>query len=926
VAVIKSKCDTLKNRHSPLQKVLGGQIQSAKKSAPLSVSAPSLQALTAAALMLPGLMLAPAYAADDEVDFQYSHYQEGNRGIFGNVYHPATQTANISKLPNNLKPIEVEGLHGGSRVSLADRIKFAFNYTQDTWTGATPVGTAPAIVGGNRPKYANNAPTSGIVTGASPIVQNMPGFYLDKKGNILNALPDPSTGGLSPGAINNQLTHVLSYASPETRKQGDFKLAYEWDEAAANVGGGVSVENDYESRFGNLGGRLDFNRKQTAVSANLSYTNSDTAATLDPDALSFIDTSNYEIKGDDGKTYHNLPGVSGRIDNTYNSQGERSAALIRGNRRDWGGLLGLTQVLNKNALLELDMGYTRSSGYMANPYKLVYAFYAAVDAGQDLSQPLFYSGRGLLETRPSERNQFNWHFGYNQYLEPLDAALHFDYHFAHDDWGINAQTLEADWAQPLGFGWTVTPRVRYYSQSSANFYYPFITQIDQNPTYNENTGEETTPQRTLKPLPHYYSSDQRLSGFGALSGGLTVGKQLVKGIGLQAGFEYYSHQGGLKLDGGGEQGFADYDYWVANAALSVNLEALGQGVGHSSHSGHKPHHGGAAVPAGVMFGHTLKQAGDMMVGYRYMRNEQAGDMLNGSQPVGLDAVSASGCGDQVCSVAPNHMAMNMHMLDLMVAPVDGLTLMVMPQWLDMDMTMTPIGASIIHGHNHGGAVHGHQTGGVGDTGVYVLFELFEQPGQQLNLSLGGTAPTGDVGITLRKTDTNPIANTPLHYGMQLGSGTWDLKPSLTYTGAADNWSWGGQLTGTKRLEDRNEAHFAFGDIFQSSAWGGYQLTRWLAGTVRGVYTWQDAISGQYPQLFDAYGNPFISKHVGPFDKPANYGGQFVDLGLGVNVTVPSGAFAGNTVKFEWLQPLHTDYNGYQLDRDGALTATWGIGF
>jgi hypothetical protein len=40
-----------------------------------------LSALTAAALVLPGLMLTSVQAADDdeEVDFQYSHYQEGEQ-------------------------------------------------------------------------------------------------------------------------------------------------------------------------------------------------------------------------------------------------------------------------------------------------------------------------------------------------------------------------------------------------------------------------------------------------------------------------------------------------------------------------------------------------------------------------------------------------------------------------------------------------------------------------------------------------------------------------------------------------------------------------------------------------------------------------------------------------------------------------------
>ena len=30
----------------------------------------------------------------------------------------------------------------------------------------------------------------------------------------------------------------------------------------------------------------------------------------------------------------------------------------------------------------------------------------------------------------------------------------------------------------------------------------------------------------------------------------------------------------------------------------------------------------------------------------------------------------------------------------------------------------------------------------------------------------------------------------IHYGMQLGSGTWDLLPSVTYSGDHRRWSWG----------------------------------------------------------------------------------------------------------------------------------------
>ena len=315
-----------------------------------------------------------------------------------------------------------------------------------------------------------------------------------------------------------------------------------------------------------------------------------------------------------------------------------------------------------------------------------------------------------------------------------------------------------------------------------------------------------------------------------------------------------------------------------------------------------------------------------------MRSEQSGDMLLGSNPVSLDVVNAAGCGaDKVCAVTPDFMAMNMHMLDLMYAPTSWLTLMLMPQWMDMDMSMTPNPDFQPTGGGHAGhsAGHDHETGGVGDIGLYALFNVFNNTHHHLTLSLGGTAPTGDVDIVLRKTASNPVYDQPIHYGMQLGSGTWNFKPSLTYTGDIDHFAWGAQATGTVRLESSNESGFAFGDIFQGSAWSSFSWTNWLATTVRGVYTTQGAIHGAYPASTEIDGNtglPYVPEHIGTFDIPANYGGVFVDVGLGVNVTIPSGAFQGNSLKFEWLQPVHTDYNGYQLDRDWALAATWSVGF
>ncbi len=300
---------------------------------------------------------------------------------------------------------------------------------------------------------------------------------------------------------------------------------------------------------------------------------------------------------------------------------------------------------------------------------------------------------------------------------------------------------------------------------------------------------------------------------------------------------------------------------------------------------------------------------------------------------------AGGCGNNTCYLAPDSMAMHMHMLDLMVAPTDWLTLMLMPQFMDMNMSMRPLTDEYVdfghdlNGHFNHHLQNGHETGGIGDLGMYALFKAFDNGVHHLHVTAGFSAPTGDVDTQLRR--NHHVDGGFIHYGMQLGSGTWDFKPSLTYTGQIEQLSWGAQASGTLRMENTNKSGYALGDIFQATAWGGYQLTPWLTATVRGLYTTQSGISGEYPDVnSDDSGNPNINLDgsptsiikFGPMDYPKNYGGKFWDVGFGLSAAVPSGAFAGNTLSVEWLQPVYTNVNGYQLDRDGALSFTWGYGF
>jgi len=333
-------------------------------------------------------------------------------------------------------------------------------------------------------------------------------------------------------------------------------------------------------------------------------------------------------------------------------------------------------------------------------------------------------------------------------------------------------------------------------------------------------------------------------------------------------------------------------------------------------------HDGAPIPdghapAGVMVDHMHK-AGELMIGYRYGWSRQGGDYLLGTDAAGENRILHRACdnppvpGHEHCSMKQSRMTMQMHMLDIMYAPTDWLTLMVMPQWMKMDMTMVPVDdpAAMHSGHGMHMGAHGHGTDGLGDTTFGALVRLSKGASYSFHTGLMFSAPTGS---TSEKTSAGQLT----HYMMQLGSGTWDFLPSLTYTGNAGRWGWGLQASGVVRLEDENDQGYRLGDVFQTTAWGSYRVADWLSASVRLLRTQQSRIEGS---------RTHTGSGASPADLPFNYGGNFWDIGFGINTVVPSGALQGHRLGVEWLQPIRDEVNGYQPKRDGSLMVNWSKAF
>ena len=328
-----------------------------------------------------------------------------------------------------------------------------------------------------------------------------------------------------------------------------------------------------------------------------------------------------------------------------------------------------------------------------------------------------------------------------------------------------------------------------------------------------------------------------------------------------------------------------------NALLSQSLFA------NTSHNHIKAH-----APIGVMGDHMHK-SGEWMFSYRYMSMS----MENNLQ--GRNSISPEGIRDAELGlrVVPLQMTTDMHMLGAMYAPSGKLTLMVMVNYLEKEMDHLTFKGMM--GATDPRGVFTTETSGIGDTKIGALYNLKSNDNTNVHLNLGLSIPTGKIDYTdeiLTPMNTTPSPRLP--YPMQLGSGTYDIQPGITYAGTRDSWDWGSQVKMTIRLNDNDEG-YSLGDQTQVTSWGGYRFTHWLTGSLRLTYTHADEISGK-----DALINLPVQT-----SNPDNFGGERIDLGVGITLIGSEGAQKGHRLAFEYETTIDQDVNGIQMEMQDMLT-------
>jgi hypothetical protein len=231
--------------------------------------------------------------------------------------------------------------------------------------------------------------------------------------------------------------------------------------------------------------------------------------------------------------------------------------------------------------------------------------------------------------------------------------------------------------------------------------------------------------------------------------------------------------------------------WLITVLITINTAHADE----SSHAG-EPLRADDHAPIGVMADH-YHEAGEFMFSYRYMSMSMEGNLVGGDSitPTQIATTVPNRFFGQpmqppTLRVVPTQMTMEMHMLGLMYAPSDRVTLMGMLNQVTKEMDHTTFQGGM------GTQQLGHFTtkaSGIGDTSLAALVRLREDEDSRLHATLGVSVPTGETdatGTILAPTGMRPTPRLP--YPMQLGSGTYDLIGGLTYTRFHESWSWGSQ--------------------------------------------------------------------------------------------------------------------------------------
>ena len=351
------------------------------------------------------------------------------------------------------------------RINHEDGSSLGIHLTYDTLSGGSPNGALPS---NTVQTFAKPSGTSLASTTTTTAVQT----YTTASGRVVTVGGGTSTSGpykVAPGALPVDPNYT------NKRAAANLSWSYLLDALTSHaIGVGYSYELDFQSMSLSNTISRDFNDKNTTLSAGLNL-ESDTVAPIGGAPVGMSDYALFEKEGQKSKQVQDL-------------------------------LLGVSQIMNRRWITQLNWSQEKSTGYLTDPYKVV----SALDAS---GNTIGY----VYENRPSERTRSSLYWGNKIALDhdTVDVSVR----YMSDDWGITSRTLDLRYRWNFADHSFLEPQYRYYAQTAADFYRLYLMQG--------------------APLIPYVSADGRLGQFTASTVGLKWGANPSRRSEISLRAQYY---------------------------------------------------------------------------------------------------------------------------------------------------------------------------------------------------------------------------------------------------------------------------------------------------------------------------------------------------------------------------------------------------
>jgi len=342
---------------------------------------------------------------------------------------------------------------------------------------------------------------------------------------------DALTGASPNGALPQSVAQTFTKPSGQrtyTVAPGDFPMdstfhdtrvavSANWEQPLGrlyqfNVGASASAEFDYLHTGINARLSRDFNQRNTTLSGGIALSHD----ILDPIGGTPIGLTPMQLATREGDDERGEGGEGG-------GQGSNETKDVVD------VVLGLTQVVTRNFLVQANYSYSESSGYLNDPYKILGVVDGVTGDAVPIPPDPIFDGPShlyLYEHRPDKRVKHSLYTQGKYYMN--GKVLDISYRYMTDDWKIDSHTVDLRYRWPLGESAYLEPHLRFYKQTAAEFYVPSL--VDG------------------APLPEYASADYRLADFDATTIGLKYGWQTRSGNDASVRLEVYQQNGNVATD------------------------------------------------------------------------------------------------------------------------------------------------------------------------------------------------------------------------------------------------------------------------------------------------------------------------------------------------------------------------------------------